>query len=196
MTLADIVRRIAADAADEATLLVAEAKAHGDELLGAARAEAERSRAAVLEAARREADAEAETVRASARLAARDSALAAKRGLIDSVLEGAREAIASMPVTDYAAFLAARIAGAARGGERVLIAPADAPRLSVRLPEAVAALGVPPLEWPGDPAPVEHGVVLVGDRVSFDLSIDAIVSERSDEFAMLAAERLFGGTEV
>ena len=199
MALSDIVRRIGGDATDEAAALVAEAASQADALLGAARDEANRSRTAVLEAARAGAAAEAETVRAAARLAARDNALAAKRKLIDLVLERAQDEIVGLGDAEYASFVARSIVAVARGGERVLVAPADAGRLAGRLPHAVAAaahaagVAVPPLAWTGDPAPVDHGVVLAGDRVSVDLSIDAIVGERADELAMLAAARLFDG---
>jgi V/A-type H+-transporting ATPase subunit E len=196
MALADIVQRIGNDAATEAEEVVAAAKAQADALLTAARVDARQSSAATLDAARREADAEAETTRASARLAARNSGLAAKRELIDQTLGQARDAIAQLPDADYAAFLAARIARAARGGERVLIAPADVARLANRLPEAVAAVGGPRLYWATELAPVERGVVLRGDRVSVDLSIGAIVDEQRDTLAMTAADRLFGKASV
>lgn len=196
MALADIIQRIGNDSAAEAHAVITAAKARADELLDAARAEAAKATEQTLAAARRAADAEADTVRAAARLAARDATLAAKRELIDSTVAAAREAVVALPDAEYAEFMAARVAHAARGGERVLIAPADVVRLANRLPDVVAALGAPRLHWATELAHVDRGVVLVGDRVSVDLSVDAIVAERADELSMIAAAHLFGRAEA
>jgi len=196
VALADIIKRIDGDASAEAAAVVADARAQADALLASAREETERERAATLARAEHDAAAEAETVRASARLAARDRALAARQELVDEVLAEAHRAIVALNDDAYAALLARRIAAVARGGERVLVAGSDAVRLESRLRDALDRLGAPALEWPSRPAPVDHGVVLLGDRVSVDLSIDALIDERRDELAMIAAEKLFGGAEA
>jgi vacuolar-type H+-ATPase subunit E/Vma4 len=193
MALADIVNRIDTDSTSEAASLVAEAQAHASALLASAQDEAAQEREDTLDSASREAAAEAETVCATARLAARDRALAAKGDLVDSALAQARDGIVALDDDVYAVFLARHIAAVARGGERVLVAPADAARLALRLPQAYAKLGGPALLWPPEPAPVEHGVVLLGDRVSVDLSVQAIIHENREALSMVAAEQLFAG---
>ena len=198
MALADIVKHIADDAASEGALLVAHAQERAENLIAEARAEAERARAKTLERAARDAEAEAETLRASARLGARDRALATKGVLVDRVLAQARDAILALGDDEYAELLARRVARTACGGERVLMAPADVARLASQLPVAVARVtgGDLRLTWASELAPIEHGVVLRGDRVSVDLSVDAAIEERRDELVMIAAERLFGEAEA
>ena len=173
---------------------MSEAQERADALVAEARERAEQARAHTLAQAERDAQAEAATLLASARLEARDRMLAAKRDLVDRVLAGARDAVLDLGDDRYAEVLARRIVAAARGGEQVLIAPADVPRLADRLPASVARAGGSDLglTWASKTAPIEHGVVLQGDRVSVDLSIEAAIEERHDEFAMLAAEILFG----
>ncbi len=194
MALSDIVQRIDRDAVAESQAVVAEAQAQADALVNAAREGAEEARERTFAQAEREARAEAATLLATARLEARDRMLGARRELVDRVLANALEAVDSLADDAYAEVLARRIVATARGGERILIAGADVPRLVDRLPGAVARAGGTGLglQWASATAPVAHGVVLRGDRVSVDLSLGAVVDERRDELAMLAAGILFG----
>jgi len=194
VALADIVRRIDGDATDEAGVIVARAQEEAERSLAEAREQAQRAKVERLERARRDSEAEAETLKASARLAARDQLVAAKRQLMDRVLVEAQHTIASLDDDAYADLVARRIVAAARGGERVLMAPQDVSRLASRLPAAVSRIN-PELRlvWASQAAPVERGVVLQGDRVSVDLSLASLIEERRDELSMLAAEMLFGG---
>jgi len=198
MALADIVQRIGGEAVDEADALITLAREQAELTLAGARADAERATARTLERARRDAEAEAETLRASARLGARDRVLAAKGALVQRVLTEARDTVLALDDDEYAEVLARRIVRTALGGERVLMAPSDVARLASRLPAAVIRVAPPGLAlvWASELAPAEHGVILRGDRVSVDLSVDAAIEERHDELAMVAAARLFGGTEA
>lgn len=197
MALADIVQRIEREGVAEAYAIVSKAQEQADKLISDAREDAERARGRTLDKAARDARTEAERILATARLDARDRTLAARRALVERVLVAARDTVLATADDEYAELLARRIVQAARGGETVLVAAADAPRLARRLRAAVARatdrdLG---LVWSDKVADVEHGVVLRGDRVSFDLSVDAAIDERRDELAMLAAEVLLGEEE-
>lgn len=197
MALADIVQRIEREGVAEAYAIVSQAQEQADKLVSDAREDAERARGRTLDKAARDARTEAERILATARLDARDRTLAARRALVERVLRAARDAVLAVGDGEYANLLAGRIVKAAQGGETVLVAAADAPRLADRLRTAVTRasdrdLG---LVWSGEVADVEHGVVLRGDRVSFDLSVDAAIDERRDELAMLAAEVLLGEEE-
>jgi hypothetical protein len=110
------------------------------------------------------------------------------------VLDAAARAVVELPDDTYVELVARRIAEAARGGERVLIAPADGARFDSRLPDAIrqAAGRDLGLVFADEPAEVEHGAVLMGDRSEVDLSVSALVEERRDRLAMLAAQVLFG----
>jgi vacuolar-type H+-ATPase subunit E/Vma4 len=195
MALADIVQRIERDGVAEAQAVVSEAQDRADALVKDAREQAEKARTLALAQAERRSRAEAETLLATVRLEVRDRALTARRELVDGALAGARDAVLALGDGAYADLLARRIVAAARGGEAVLVAGADAPRIADRLPGAVerAGGGGLNLTWSNDPAPVENGVILQGDRVSVDLSIDSVIEGRRDELAMLAAEALFNG---
>jgi vacuolar-type H+-ATPase subunit E/Vma4 len=194
MALADIVQRIERDAVTEAFDVTSQAQEFADERVTDARERAELARTLTLAKAERDAHAEAETLLATARLESRDRQLAARRALVDRVLLRARDAVVALPDDTYVDLVARRIVAAARGGEEVVVASADAHRLADALPDAVTRVAGRDLGlvWPSEPAPVEHGAVLRGDRVSVDLSIDAAIDERRDELAMLAAEILFG----
>lgn len=197
MALADIVQRIEREGVAEAHAIVSKAQEQADMLVCDAREEAESARGRTLDTAARDARTEAERILASARLDARDRTLTARRALVERVLFAARDAVLAVSDREYADLLARRIVHAAQGGETVLVAAADAPRLAHRLRAAVTRatdrdLG---LVWSGEVADVEHGVVLRGDRMSFDLSVDAAIDERRDELAMLAAEVLLGEEE-
>lgn len=191
MALDDILERIASDAAAEAAAIVAAAEQRAEATLGEARERSAHEAARSLERARALAEAEADQMRAIARLSARDSELAARNRLVAKVLEEVEVGLAALPPDRYTAFMAARIAEAAQGGERVLVAPADRERLA-GLHEAVEGLASGlRLEWGGD-ADVDHGVVLVGDRVRADLSVAAAVAAERDGLSALIAETLFG----
>lgn len=192
MALADIIARIEADAAAEAGELISAAEQAAEETLSLAREAAARESAVTVARGERSAASEADTLRASARLAARDEALAAKRAAIDAVLADAAAGIAALPDDKYVAWMAARIAAAARGGETVRIAPADESRLRAALPGALAALrGADAPAIDSAPADVASGVVLVGDRARVDLSVEALLDERRDELAVEVSRILF-----
>jgi len=197
VALSDIIQRIEGDAATEADALVNAARAQAEATLTVAREQAEREGAAILSRGATAAAAEAETLRAAARLAARDGLVAAKGELIDQVLARAAQAVVELPDDEYSALMARRVAAASRGGERVRIAAADFGRLDSRLSDAVEKVAGRDLGlvFVDEPAEVEHGVVLLGDRSEVDLSVAALVEERRSELAMLAAQALFGGGE-
>ena len=194
MALADIVQRIDREAVAEAFELVSEAQKRADTLVEQARQAAEEERQRTLAKEERQAHAEADTLLATARLEARDRMLASKRELVEDVLKQAREIMLAMADDVYADMLAKRVVAAARGGETVLLGSADVERLASRLPSAVvrAGGGALGLVWGSVLAPVEYGVVLRGDRVSVELSVDSAIDERRDELAMRVADALFG----
>ncbi|MGB4592848.1 MAG: hypothetical protein WBI63_03620, partial [Coriobacteriia bacterium] len=141
----------------------------------------------------------AETIAAAARLSARDKALGAKGELIDRALEKLEASVAALPADQYTVFLARAIVESARGDEKVLVASADREKLA-GLERAVTALASGSgrdlaLTYPGDPAPVEHGVELAGERDSVDLSVAGIIDGRREELTMQLASALFASGE-
>lgn len=191
MALDDILERIASDATAEAAAIVGDAERRAEETLAAARERSARDSERALDRARALAEAEAGQVRAIARLTARDAELVARNRLVEQALGEVERGLAALSADRYTAFVAERIADAARGGERVLVASADLERLA-GLEKAVAEIAPGlSLQWGGE-VDVDHGVVLVGERVRADLSVAATVAARRDELAALIAETLFG----
>ncbi|MCE5202907.1 MAG: V-type ATP synthase subunit E [Actinomycetia bacterium] len=197
MALSDILERIATDAEGEAARIRAQAEDEAERIRAEARERAEEIVERIVREAERDAARQAETIVASAHLAARNEALAAKGGLLDEALDKLETSVVALPDADYTAFLARRIAQAARGDERVLVAAADRERLA-GLARAVSAEAAArgrelALVYSDEPAPVPHGVVLEGQRDSVDLSIDGIIDSVRDELEVRLAKALFGG---
>ncbi|MHB1342376.1 MAG: V-type ATP synthase subunit E [Coriobacteriia bacterium] len=199
MALSDILERIAADATAEAGEVRAAAEAEAERILARAQERAAESSSRLLHDAHREAERDAETVAAAARLSARDEALAAKGEIIARALDKLELAVVALPAGEYTAFLARAIVESARGDERVLIAKADSAKLT-GLERAITALASErgrslTLTYPDEAAPVEHGVVLAGERDSVDLSIAGIIAGRREELTMRFASALFAPGE-
>ncbi len=193
MAITDLLTRIGSDAADEGGKIVGAAESEAALILSAAEATLATERAAALQAAERDGAEEAGMILANARLATRDALLAEKRALAERVLERAIEALEAMPDDAYLDLIARAVGRAAVGGETLTVAPADAKRLS-GLGARLAADGVSVSVTSGA-APLDHGVLLTGDRIRVEVSPAALVSDRRDELLLVAARELFGGTE-
>jgi len=194
MAIDDIVARIRADGEAEAAAIVAEATDDATRLTGEAkaRAQADASRTLAREsaAARRE----AATILANARLKARDAMLTARLALDDEALSAARAAIVALPDERYASLMARGVAASSIDDEIVLVGSADMARLRTALPAALATAGSS-LTVSDVPADIEHGVVLVSDRVRVEVSPAAMVAaERAS--LMTDADRLLFGREA
>lgn len=196
MALSDILERIAADAAAEAGEIRAAAEADAELIRSRAAEHAADVTARIARDGASDAAREAQTIAAAARLTSRDEGLSAKGALIDRALEKLEAAVAGLPSSEYTAFLARQIVESARGDERVLVAAADREKLA-GLKSAVTALAAKQgrtlaLTYPGDPAPVAHGVVLAGERDSVDLSVAGIIGAQREQLTMRLASALFG----
>lgn len=200
MALADILNRIGADAAIESQAVIDAAQAEADRTLSEARAEAEVAADAIARTSAREAALTAETLLANARLEARDALLVAKREVLDRALVMLGGRIVELPDAEYAAFLARAIVDAARGGERVLVAAADAGRLGglqAAVKSAATAAGRDlSLVFDGEHAAVAHGVMLLGARDSVDLSVDGIIGGQREALLMRLAALVFVDEET
>lgn len=193
MALADILNRIDADSNSEAQAFIDTAQAEADRLLADARTHADEAAEAIARNAAREGSLEAQTLLANARLEARDALLTAKREVLDGALVRLGEHIVAMPDARYTAYLARAIATVARGGERVRVAAADSGRLAgLRAAVETAAGRDLGLVFDEAAAEVEHGVLLLGERDSVDLSIAGIIDGQREELLMRLAARVFG----
>ncbi|MBA4370000.1 MAG: hypothetical protein C0418_00265 [Coriobacteriaceae bacterium] len=192
MAIADILGRIGTDAEGEAATIMADAERETQRVVAEARAEADRDAVLVVERAAVRAAADADTMRATARLRARDRLLAVRREFVDRALTEVETAMVALPDERYAALLAAAAVRAARGGETVRVAAADAARASAIRGAVERAAPDLVLEWSGEPADVDRGVVLAGDRVRAEVSAASLVEERREDLALIVAQVLFG----
>ena len=190
MALADILRKIAEDAAREADALVHEAEHAANEVRARARASAEATRERTVAEVRERAEDGARTKLARARITARDSALAARREMVERALAEAVARLEDRPAPQYTALIAAEVARSAQGGERLHIAEADRDRLEGELPAALAEVGAD-VEIAGVTDAIARGVLLAGDRVRTEISAAAIVAEQTDALTAEIARVLF-----
>lgn len=192
MALVDILRRIEDDVDAETAHELAVASQRADSLLADARERAHARSAQIVDSARRVAETDAATLAAGARLATRDEALVAKRALVEDALERVSVAIESLPADRYACFLGEEIAANARSGDTVTLAQADAALLDdVKRVVATRAPAVE-LTWASEPAPLERGALVVGQRTRFELTPRSVVAERRGELEVEIAAALFG----
>lgn len=188
MAITDILARIEGDAAADAAEIVAAAEAEAARIVSTAEATVAAEWEAALEAADRNAAEEAATLLAGARLAARDSLLAAKRDLAERVLERAREALETLPDAAYLELIGDAVEAAVRGGESVAIASVDAARLAGLGQRLGSRIPVST-----EPAPIERGALLAGDRVRVEVSPAALIADRHEELLHVAVRALFDG---
>lgn len=190
MALQDILDRIGADAAAEADAVVERARAEAEALLSAARDSAAVAHARVVGAAEKAAARDAGRTVAAARLAARDATLLAKRELAERALEAARDRLLSLDVADYAAWIAARVAAVAVGGETVRVGTAESEKVRAALPAAFAAAGADVVLDPAV-ADIDRGVVVLSEGVRAEVSPEAALADAREESLLVTARILF-----
>lgn len=191
MAITDLIERIEGDASSEAAAIMDAARAEAAQITARAEATAAAERQAALAAAGQAASDERETLLANARLSARDGLLVRKREQAEAVLVRAREALESMPEAEYLELIAAAVERAATGDEMLAIASADADRLS-GLAAALEQRGLA-LAVAKEPAPIDRGVLLTGDRVRVEISPASLVADARDQLLLVASQALFGG---
>jgi len=191
VALADILQRIEEDAVAEAAQILGAAEQAADAVRTDAQERAHARTHALVEHTTREAEAAARTRLATARLAARDNMLAAKRQLVERVLAEVVEHLESLPSEQYAAFIAAEVAGVARGGETLSVGQGDHARLGVSLGPALAAAGAK-VNIRGVTGAIDRGVLIEGDRVKVVVSARSLVASHRDRLVSVVTGTLFG----
>ncbi len=98
-------------------------------------------------------------------------------------------ALTQVPIDEYAAFIARETARAAIPGQRVLLAPADAGRLS-ELQSRLDTLGVN-VTVSGEATGLKRGARIEGDGVRVEVSPAAYVAEHHADMLQVAVRALF-----
>lgn len=177
-------RRIKENAREEAAAIVARAGAEG---AGRIDNEVEQAVAA------------GERIRlqrtATARLEARDAVIEAKQELIDRAFAQASERLKTLAGADYANLLAGLIADAARGGDEVILDPADAALAKKVIDGANAALkeaGRPGVSAAAERREIGRGFILRRGAVEENHSFDRLLAGAREEDEARVAKTIFG----
>lgn len=195
MAIADIIKRINRDTESEANAIIAAAQAEADRLRSAAKRSADERRQAEIERVEREVAEEARTRIAAARLRGRDRIIAEKRALLDRVVrEAIKRVEETLPEDAYAALIAREVAAMARGGEQVEIGRDDATRLAAALPRALAKAGLDVFVT-GVTDAIKRGVIIRGDRMIVEVSVEAMARARRAVLESMAADILFADVD-
>jgi len=188
LPLEDVEKKVIASAEQEAKETVEQAEAE-------AQAELERRSAGLreeqqrnIQAAKAEADRGLERDLTTRRASHAMKILEAKNEILDAVFDEARERILNSQGFDYAAWLAKQVRLAAEKGEGVL-------HCSERDRTAVEAVlresRTDKVTLAPENAPIQGGVLLVGESFDLDLTLEAALADLRDELTVSLAERLF-----
>jgi len=189
LSLQDVEKKVLASAEAEAREILAKAQAE-------AQAERDRRSAALrddqkrrLNAAIAQVDAGLERELAMRRAENGMQLLTAKNEILDAIFWRALERMRASDGFDYGAWLARQVRQAVAAGAGVL-------QCNARDRDAVAAVlaesGTHAITLAEEPAPVQGGVLLVGESQDLDLTLDAALSDLREEMSVPLAERLFG----
>ena len=192
MALADVLNRIADDAAAEVGRLESAAREQSEALVAAAETSAAERAERTVRAAHRNAESEASARVATARLASRDAALSGKHEVLAEAIAAVVSTIESLPAERYARFLGEAIVAAVRDGDSVSLAEADVGAADAVRATVAELAGAVSLEWSPEPAPVRRGALVKGARTHMDITPESIVAERRAELELGMAPALFG----
>ncbi|MCL2060233.1 MAG: V-type ATP synthase subunit E [Oscillospiraceae bacterium] len=197
MAGADNLRnKILSDARATADTNITQARREAENIVLKAREEAQTLHGSLVARAERDASEREKRLISVAELEGRKDRLAVKQRLIESLFERAIQILCEKPDDEYEAMLVDMIAGAASGGEEVVLSGGDRARLSdgfIRAANAaLAAKGKPgKLTLAGDAKPIKGGFVLRSGLVEVNNSFEAIVKMQKDNLESLAVKMLF-----
>jgi V/A-type H+/Na+-transporting ATPase subunit E len=193
MAVEDILKRIEADAEEEAGRILAEGRKEAEKVRSEAASRADARRKELEAAAKRRADEERNRITTLARLAARRELLDAKRALIDSVFEEAANRIVKMPKDKYRAFIEGLLEESVESGdEEVLIGEGEEridqsflDEVSKRLKKGKG------LKLSDERRPIRAGFVLRSGRVETNCALSTILRGARERVETEVAAALF-----
>ena len=199
--LSPLVKKIIAQAEAEAAQIITEAEAYCRKVAENGEAEASRKSEAIL--ARAEAEGRENVRRASvqASLSLRNAALSEKGKWVAEVMADLPSKLHSLNDKDYATMLRGFVLAAAPIG-LVHVRPADVDKeifdcsFVKGINEAIQARGQDTaLILTGECADIEGGILLEGDNVSVDCSLDSICEYHKEELEPIILAQLFPEVE-
>jgi len=192
MAVEDILRRIAADAEQEARSILERARAEADTISHEAHERIECEREKLASAAEQKASEERNRIVTLARLEARRRVLTEKQRLIDLVFQETRKRIVSMKSDEYQRLIAKFLSDVAGSGEYEIIidpeekridqsfldrASKESPNLTLKLADERRRIG--------------GGFVVRSGRTETNCALDTILREARERMEIEVAARLF-----
>lgn len=188
MSLQDIEKKVLASAEGEAREIIekaeAEAKAELDRKSASLRDEQQRK----IGVGKAEADSAAERDLTTRRAEHGMKVLQRKNEVLDAIFGQARQRILSSQGFDYGRWLATQVRRAVGAGAGVLHCNA---RDRVTVEAVVRETGTTRVTVSPENGPMLGGVLLVGESVDLDLTLDSALADLRGELTIALAERLF-----
>jgi V/A-type H+-transporting ATPase subunit E len=194
MALDDIVRKIDADAKEQAETLVAEGRGEADRILAAARERAEAEKERLDAAARQRAEEERNRIVTLARLSARRDLLSEKQRLIDDVFEGVRKRLVEMPADEYRRFVRGVLReNVETGTEEVVIGENEERIDQAFLDEVSREIGADAkLRLSSERRRIDGGFILRRGKTETNCALETILRAVREEHETEVAAILFG----
>ena len=194
MAVQDILKKIKTDAEVNASDVVAEGKAAGQQVLTVARRDIDAQKEKLLSRARQHADEERNRIITLARLAARRDILTEKQALIDRVFNETRKGILGMDAGEYRKLMRGYLeANADTGNEEVIIDANESRIDQAFLDEVSQSLGRGSgLKLSSERRPIGGGFFLHEGNVETNCTLDTILRDARERVETDVAAILFG----
>ena len=194
MAVQDILKKIKTDAEANASAIVAEGKAAGEQVLTAARRDIDAQKEKLLSRARQHADEERNRIVTLARLAARRDLLSEKQRLIDRVFDETRKSILAMDAGEYRKLMRGFLEENADTGNEEVIIDANESRIDQAfLDEVSRSLGRGSgLRLASERRPIGGGFFLHEGNVETNCALDTILRDARERVETEVAAILFG----
>ena len=188
-----ITGRIAADGAQEAQAILAEARRQADEITSRYEAQAKQEEAALLSRGRRSADERVERLASVAQLDARKLELAAKQEMLSKAYDLALERLLNLPEQEYIALLAdLAVKASSTGREAVIFSQKDRTRYGKAVvTQANERLGDGRLTLSEQTRPIRGGLILSDGDVEVNCTFETLVRLQRSQLERDVAKVLF-----
>ncbi|MFH1501706.1 MAG: V-type ATP synthase subunit E [Candidatus Eisenbacteria bacterium] len=192
MAVLDILRKIAADADEEAGKILEQARAEADTIAAQGRAKAEAQREKLEGAARQRAVEERNRIITHAKLSSRRDVLTEKQRLIDRVFEDTRKSIVNMGRDEYQRLIASFLEGAAESAECEIIVDPQETRIDQAFLDRIAA-GIDgcTFRMSDERRPIGGGFVLKRGRTETNCTLETILRDARERLESEVAKTLF-----
>ncbi len=196
MAVDDILRKIEADAEEEARATLERARSEAEAIAAEARERVEAQRKKLEAASRQRADEERNRIVTLAKLEARREVLREKQRLIDRVFEETRERIVKMGRDEYQRLMETFFAHVSEPGKcEVILDPAEDRIDQAFLDRMSKSVDGCELKLSDERRPMGGGFILKSGRTETNCTLDTILSDARERLETDVAEVLFGGDE-